>query len=251
MPRVPAGSGRRPTPTYRRLREISDVEIVDANLGREIAGSSHRPRRRRRCSAWFPPPGACCGLRGTCADAWDRVDPHRPIARATPPSCVLLSRVTRAKCIVHVHVGFDPEWMRATLQRAIRSADARIAISDFVASTLRDAGCDPSSTYVVLNGIELARWQPRRTAATPSADELAIDDTTPVVLTVCRLFRAKGVSELVQAMHDVRDDVPTAVLLVVGERWKRAISTSCEHWCAPTTSTIGCGSSAAATTSPR
>ena len=119
--------------------------------------------------------------------------------------CVLLARVTSAQCIVHVHVGFNPDWMRRSLQRAIHSADARIAISDFVAQTLRDAGCDLSSTYVVLNGIELARWDPG-TAARAFDEELGIDDNTPVVLAVCRLFRSKGVSELLQAMHDVSDD---------------------------------------------
>jgi glycosyltransferase involved in cell wall biosynthesis len=36
-------------------------------------------------------------------------------------------------------------------------------------------------------------------------------------VTVCRLFRSKGVSELVRALYDVRDAVPSAVLLVVGE----------------------------------
>jgi glycosyltransferase involved in cell wall biosynthesis len=207
--------GGRPTPTYERLREISDVAMVDANLGREMAGRSIKAKAAAALSlvpaawsvvrlAWY--------VRRRGIELIHTADRPRDAAVA-----VLLSRITRAKCIVHAHVGFDAEWMRGTLQRAIRGADARIAISEYVAGTLRDAGCDPRSTYVVLNGIEPARWQPHRERAAIRR-QLAIDDTTPVVLTVCRLFRAKGVGELIKALHDVSDEVPSAVLLVVGEQ---------------------------------
>jgi glycosyltransferase involved in cell wall biosynthesis len=203
-----------PTPTYERLREIPDVTVVNANLGREMASRSPKARAMAALSlipaawsvlrlAWY--------VRRRGIDVIHSADRPRDAAVA-----LFLSRVTPAKCVVHAHVGFDASWMRPSLQRAIRRADARIAISEYVAGTLRDAGCDAESTYVVLNGIEPACWHPLRGRDTIRR-ELAIADATPVVLTVCRLFRAKGVSELVKALHDVTDDVPSAVLLVVGE----------------------------------
>ncbi len=208
------GPANRPTPTYRRLREIPDVTIVKTNLGREIAGGTLASKLRAVLSlipaawnvlrlAWY--------IRRHGIELIHTADRPRDAA-----VCVFLSRITSAVCIVHVHVGFNPDWMRESLQRSIRRADALIAISDFVADTLRDGGCDPSSIHVVLNGIELARWTPRQ-GRDLMRKELAIDDATPVVITVCRLFRSKGVSEVVQAMHDVREAVPSAVLLVVGE----------------------------------
>jgi glycosyltransferase involved in cell wall biosynthesis len=208
------GPANRPTPTYERLRDIPEVTMIDVNLGREMPRSSLASKAVAALSlvpaawsvlrlAWY--------VRRRGIELIHTADRPRDAAVA-----VLLSRITGRKCIVHAHVGFDAEWMRGTLQRAIRGADARIAISEYVAGTLREAGCDPRSTYVVLNGIEPERWQPGLGRETVRR-ELEIEDTTPVLLTVCRLFRAKGVSEVIQALHDVSDEVPTAVLLVVGE----------------------------------
>ena len=200
--------------------------MVDANLGTRDAGRSIEAKAAAALSlvpaawsvlrlAWY--------VRRRGIELIHTADRPRDAAVA-----VLLSRITRAKCIVHAHVGFDAEWMRGIAAAGDpRCRRARIAISEYVAGTLRDAGCDPRSTYVVLNGIEPARWQPG-TRARAIRRELAIDDTTPVVLTVCRLFRAKGVSELIKALHDVSDEVPIrgAPRRRRGDG-SRTISTSC------------------------
>ena len=208
------GPSRRRTPTYRRLREISDVDIVPIDLGRERADGSMAAKMVATLSL-VPAAGSLLRL------AWyvhrHRIDlvytSDRPRDAA---ACALLRRITRAKCIVHCHVAFDPNWMRGVLQRAIRDADALIAISDFVASTLRAGGCDPSSIHVVRNGIDLSRWEPGE-GRERVRRELVINESTPVVLSVCRLFRSKGVTELVQALRDISGDVPDAVLLVAGD----------------------------------
>jgi len=203
-----------PTPTYERLRELPDVRIVSANLGRENEGGSLGTRVLAVLSllpaswsvlrlGWY--------IRRQGIDLIHTSDRPRDAA-----VCVLLSRLTPAKSFLHLHVGYNPDWMRGMLRRAIRSADARIAISEFVASTLRDSGADPSSTYVVLNGIDLTQWHPG-TKRDATRQALGLDAATPVVLTVCRLFRSKGAGELIQAMHDAGDEVREAELLVVGE----------------------------------
>ena len=69
-----------------------------------------------------------------------------------------------------------------------------------------------------------------------AARRSGIDDTTPVVVTVCRLFRSKGVTELVQARCTTcATTVPDAMLLVVGQEMEggyldelRAIVRDCE-----------------------
>jgi glycosyltransferase involved in cell wall biosynthesis len=208
------GHARQPTPTYERVREIPDLEMVDVNLGREMPSGSAM-RKARAALSLVPAAWSVVRLvwyvRSRRIEVIHTADRPRDAAVA-----VLVSRLTGAKSVVHAHVGFDPEWMRRSLQRAIKRADARVAISQFVAGTLRDAGCDPRSTYVVLNGIEPAEWQPRNDREA-TRRELQIDDSIPVVLTVCRLFRAKGVSELITALHDISPQAPNAVLLVVGE----------------------------------
>jgi glycosyltransferase involved in cell wall biosynthesis len=129
--------------------------------------------------------------------------------------CVLLARVMPVRSVVHVHVGFNTDWMRRSLQWAIRNADAVVAISSFVADTLAEAGWERSDVDVVLNGIDVDAWTPRL-GRDSLRQALGVEGATPVVLTACRLFRAKGVSELVQAVHDLSDDVPDLVLLVAG-----------------------------------
>ena len=209
------GPANCPTPTYERLRGIPEVTMIDVNLGREIPRSS---LVSKAVAALSLVPAAWSVLRLAWhvhrrgIDVIHTADrPPRRGGRCSPqshhPSKVHRPRTRRLRCRVDA---------RDASAHDSRCRHARIAISEYVAGTLREAGCDPRSSYVVLNGIEPARWQPGRGRETVR-HELEIADTTPVLLTVCRLFPAKGVSELIQALHDVSDEVPTAVLLVVGE----------------------------------
>lgn len=128
--------------------------------------------------------------------------------------CVLLSKITQARSIVHVHVLFN-DWMSRGLRWAIQQADARIAVSAFVKSSLVAGGAAEPSTHIVLNAIDLERWQPSEDAQV-IRDEFNIDASQPVVATVCRLFPEKGPEELIRAIAEVRTQIPDVQLLVVG-----------------------------------
>lgn len=208
------GPGHRPTPTYETASRIPGVEILNVDLGREVADE-------RMVSKVLAALSLIPAIWGALRLAWyvrlHRIDIiHTTDRPRDAVVCTVLSRLTRSQCIVHAHVGFNPDWMRPSLQRAIRHADSLIAISEFVAETLRDGGCDPTRIDVVHNGIDLERWTPER-GRDEVRGELQLDAEVPVVLTACRLFRSKGVTELVSAMRDVIDEVPQAVLLVAGE----------------------------------
>lgn len=128
-------------------------------------------------------------------------------------ACVLLGRLTGARSVVHVHVLYRP-WMGRALRWAIESADARIAISEFVAQSLRDGGID-GPVHVALNAIDCRDWSPGQ-----GRDEIRAElglGADPVVVTACRLFAEKGVGDLIEAMATVRRDVPDARLVVVGQ----------------------------------
>lgn len=129
--------------------------------------------------------------------------------------CVLLSRVTRAKSIVHVHVLFA-DWMSSGLRWAIRDADARIAVSAFVKKSLTDAGMASGSTHVVLNAVDVSSLEPG-VGRDEIRSEFGIGTSQPLVVTVCRLFAEKGPEELIRAIDVVRRDMPDVQLLVVGE----------------------------------
>jgi glycosyltransferase involved in cell wall biosynthesis len=91
----------------------------------------------------------------------------------------------------------------------------QIAVSDFVRDGLLEAGCEPTHCHTVLNGIDLNAWHPDRGRHAVRA-ELAVAPSTPVVVTVCRLFEEKGVKSLILALDKVRTQVPSATLVVVG-----------------------------------
>jgi glycosyltransferase involved in cell wall biosynthesis len=208
------GPADQPTDTYRHLQELSDLSIVPTDLGREMVGGTRWSKIRGALSlvsaAWHMIRLAVY-IRRHRISVVHTADRPRDAAAS-----VLLAKATGARSVVHMHVGYDAGWMQRMLRWSIFHADALIGVSSFVADTLLDAGCEPARVHVVLNGIDVERWEPGVGRDAVRA-ELALDDSTPVFMTVCRLFPSKGVTELVQALHDIGSRVPDAVLLVVGE----------------------------------
>jgi len=201
------GRPGRPTAAFEMLRPITDVRIVPVNLGPEGAS------RLATLATGLPAIASLarlavhvrkCGISLICTA--DR--PRDAVA------AVVLSRLTGVSCAIHCHVAIG-EWMGRPLRWALGRADALVAVSEFVAGSLVDAGHDPERVHVVLNGIDASRWTPgARRAETRLA--LGIAHDAPVVLTVCRLFPAKGAGDLIRACADLRTELPDLQLLVVG-----------------------------------
>jgi glycosyltransferase involved in cell wall biosynthesis len=116
--------------------------------------------------------------------------------------------------VIHVHVGFG-EWMSPLLKWSLKRADALIAVSEFVAGTLVASGHDRSRIHVVLNAIDPEHWH-SGTDREAARRELGLPPDAPVVITVCRLFPAKGPAELLQALPRLREQYPELRLVVVG-----------------------------------
>ncbi len=91
-------------------------------------------------------------------------------------------------------------------RRAFAAADRVIAVSEFIAAALRDAGCPAEKITVHFIGVDTARFSPG--SATRAAHE---------VLFVGRLVEKKGVSHLLRAMAEVRRTVPAAELVLAGD----------------------------------
>jgi glycosyltransferase involved in cell wall biosynthesis len=196
------------------MRAIPDITIVPVSFGRELP--SHRSARRVT-RAFIGAVKAMASMARLVL--YVRRHAISVIHTSDRPrdafGCVLLARVTGARCVVQCHVAHR-EWMGPLLRWALRRPDALIAVSDFVAGTLACAGFDRHRIHVALNAIDASLWRPGL-GRDDARRELGIPTTAPVVITVCRLFPAKGPDALIRALASVRAVLPDARLLVVGE----------------------------------
>lgn len=129
-------------------------------------------------------------------------------------ACVVLAALTGAKSLIHVHVNYG-DWMRRGVTRAFGRADAIVGVSNFTAKTFVEAGYRPDRVHAVLNAIEPSRWDPSLDPALGRAS-LGVPDAAPLIVSVGRLFRAKGYFELLQALALVKREFPDVRLAVVG-----------------------------------
>ena len=206
------GTPDQPTPCYEALRAESDLEVVPIDFGPELSASTGRSRLRTIIDTL---PAMTSFVRLARIVRRRRIDLIHTSDRPRDAAlCVLLARVTRARCIVHVHVGYG-DWMSPLLKWSLRRADALIAISEFVAETLVDSGHQPEKIHVVLNAIDTDRWKPG-SGRDEIRREFGIGPDAPIVLTVCRLFEAKGPRQLIEALPAIRTQHPDVRLFVVG-----------------------------------
>jgi glycosyltransferase involved in cell wall biosynthesis len=139
-------------------------------------------------------------------------------------ACAVVGRLSGAKSIVHAHLKCA-DWMSPSLRRSMAQADALMAISAFVGQSLIDCGYARDKTHVVLNAIDLSRWDYRLDPGSVRR-ELGIPLTAPVIASASRLFRAKGQAELVRALPQLREAFPDLRLLIVGRDDFQVMTTS-------------------------
>jgi glycosyltransferase involved in cell wall biosynthesis len=207
------GKPGKPTPTYQVMKDIQGISLVPINLGRERSGGAALAAVRTLLDAV---PAALSVTRlAMYIRRHDIAVIHTTDRPRDAVACVVLARLTRARCLVHAHVAFDPAWMGRLLQWAIRRADGLIAISEYVASSLHGAGIESSRIHVVPNAIDTFGWVPG-VGREEGRREFGFTPEDHVVLTVCRLFPAKGPTELIRALGLVHLERSDVRLLIVG-----------------------------------
>lgn len=129
---------------------------------------------------------------------------------------VTLGRLTGARSIVHVHVKWSSYYSSLACW-AIRNSDAVFGISEYVTKSIIDFGRVPAGVYTILNAIDVSRWDPNAVSRETVRREFGIPLDAPVLASVSRLFVHKGIGELLRAFAVVRQELPAARLLIVGE----------------------------------
>jgi glycosyltransferase involved in cell wall biosynthesis len=201
-----------PTPLYAAVSMIPDVHFRPVNFGRELfdlSGLRWVDQVLRNSPAIFSFGALALFVRR------ERIAIIHTVSRPRDAlACVLLARITRRKCLIHMQLGYG-DWMSRTLRWSLRHADGLVAISEFVAETLVAGGCDPKRIHLAYNAVVFEDWNPvgRRADA---RRELGLPVSAPLVLTVSRLYRGKGTAELLRAIALVRHEIPDVKLLVVG-----------------------------------
>jgi glycosyltransferase involved in cell wall biosynthesis len=201
-----------PTPTFEAMRSIPGLEICAVDLGREGTGGPLRERIRNVVSATR----AVSGLVKLAALIWrhDIAIVHTTDRPRDALCGVILSRLTPARSVVHLHVGHG-DWMSRMRTWSIRHADVVVTVSNFVKQTLVSSGFDSGKIHPVLNGIEISRWNRSRDDDRIRRD-LGLPGGAPVILTVCRLFPFKGPGELIGALSSLVGEWPDLRLVIVG-----------------------------------
>jgi glycosyltransferase involved in cell wall biosynthesis len=209
---VPGGINA-PTPTFEILRKISDIHLHPVDFGPELHGRSLGGRVVGLLGALRAVPGL------VRLAAFVRSQGVQIIHTSDRPrdafACIILSRLTRTKCIIHAHVAYG-DWMSPLLKWSLKRADALIVVSEFVGHTLVSSGHSSGRIHVVLNAIDPTDWVPGR-GRESARQEFGLPQDAPVIVTVCRLFPGKGPEDLVRALPAVRHEYPDVRLLIVGQ----------------------------------
>ena len=207
-----AGPASAPTPTYLILSRIPDLRVRTVRFGREVSARS----RFSKLGAVLDAPRALMSLIGLVA--YVRRNHIEIIHTSDRPrdalAAVIIARLSRTKCIVHSHVAFG-EWMGAALRWSLKRGDALVAVSAFVARSLVASGHDPARIHVVLNAIDPGEWSPGKDRES-ARRELGVPTSSPVLLSVSRLFREKGLAELLEAVASIRALVPDVRVVIAG-----------------------------------
>jgi phosphatidylinositol alpha-1,6-mannosyltransferase len=104
------------------------------------------------------------------------------------------------------------------VRQSAHRIDLLIANSKFTASLLSELGIEESKIKIAVGGVDTKRFVPRnRSGELQLRRTLGIDNDAYIITTVCRLVPKKGIDFLLRTFHMLRNLMPDAHLLIVGD----------------------------------
>ena len=202
-----------PTEPYLRYQETPGIRLRPTNFGSRIFQTTKRDAVKGLVSTGLAFPATLGGLvryarRHRIDIVHGSEDPRDALAGS------LIARMTDAKHVFHLHAKTG-SWMRPSVFRAMRRADAVVGISQFVADSAVSIGCKPERTDWAHNAIDVARWD-HRIDGRIVRDEFSISPDTIVFATVAKIRPWKGQELTVRALARIKDRLPEFRYLVVG-----------------------------------
>ena len=123
----------------------------------------------------------------------------------TAPAAAMLRAAGRGRIVQYLH-GDEFRTRPGLVRRAVARADAVVAVSRHTRDMAMEVGCTPDRLHIIPPGVDL----PGETVAERS--------DRPTVVTVARLVESyKGHDVMIRAMRIVRERVPGARWVVVGD----------------------------------
>ena len=134
-------------------------------------------------------------------------------------SALLAAKLTKRPLIAVTHDVYRSTlpW-RAARDLVLRKASRNVCVSSYTASLVAACGVDPHKICVISNGVDLREIESRR-ARTGSSRRVdaAFTDRGPIVLTVARLVRSKGIQRVIGAMPRIVSEAPGTRYVIVGD----------------------------------
>lgn len=128
---------------------------------------------------------------------------------------LLLSRLTGAKTVVHLHAKYGP-WISPLSRWAIRNADGVIAVSSWAGEHAERYGIARDRMFTVYNGVDTSVLDPAIVDPATVRREFGVEDGSPLLVSVAGLRPTKGQALLLKALHRVVRTHPDTRLLIVG-----------------------------------
>jgi glycosyltransferase involved in cell wall biosynthesis len=147
----------------------------------------------------------------------DVVHVQHPLDRCVYARLVRRLERWRLPLVVTAHSLFGEHadrTIRQLMAPNLRAADRVIAVSEHIAEQAVELGVDSRRVHVIHSGVDTRQFQPRDRFA--ARQRIRIKDDARLVLFVGNLEPRKQVDVLLQAMAQVRDQIPSVQLLVVG-----------------------------------
>ena len=133
----------------------------------------------------------------------------------------LAARRSKTPCLSVTH-GYDLSLLRMRLYRRVdllvlRRFPCIVAVSDSLRQELIAARLSPDRICVIPNAIDVARFAEGAVDRAAEWRRRAAEPGAPVILTVGRLYRQKGLEYFVQAAAQIHHEVPQARFWIAGE----------------------------------